>query len=659
MSARESTRLPSTIPHAPPPPGAVETACEITYEQLIKDYTAELKKALKENGKSDQTAKNHGAAIARWMNHLGLAKTDPVGPELGGGFKAALSEFLEAVQPEYGPQTLKDRKYQLTNWHEAFVRLSGRDGLPADFMDALNFLFERAGVRIYAVSRATGVPDNTIRHWLKRRERQHHPSRHSLEHVAALEAYFGTPPGALKRRVRRHEVWADTDTPPVKTEFAKKLVDLSLSPYRLKSFPAKLQKEWDDFVRYKTGDGFYLKKRKLRRRKPWRVRGDGGCPSADVNLGYVRGFFGYLCLPSGVADEWRCGKGFEPSELSLALLTDTDLIDDYMQFRKVRSGGYTSETLNTLTFCKGMVIPEFGYLRQQPEFGARLPRRVPAEEWEQWCEQSYQGFQTISGELEIPKPKFPFEKIKGILQQEHPIAALRDFAVRLEDDAPPAYYHARLKARHARNVLLVRLLTSNPLRIRHFSVMTYRPDNSGNLYRKEAKGVWRWFLRFPPESFKNEKGAAKDRAYDMEVPPSVWPSLENYLFNHRRHLYGAAESDFVFRAGSGPDSPEKGLKPEGPIPEKALSAEIRVLTQEYFPGGSGFGPHSFRHIVATDYIKHHPEGYNVAASILHDLPETVRKFYSWVTPAETFSHWVTYHELIIGGQLGADGGAER
>lgn len=658
MSARESTRLPSTIPHVQPPQADGLADRGISYEQLINAYAAELGQALREKGKSDQLVKNHRTAITRWMEHFGLAKDDPVGPELDREFKTDLSKFLEAIQSEYGPQTLKDRKYQLTNWHEAFVRLSGSDGLPADFFDALTFLFESTGAKVYTVARATGVPDTNIRHWLNRR-RQHYPSRNSHEYLAALEVYFGIPSGALRCRAGRHKASAGADATPVKTEFGKKISGLKQSPYRLKSFPAELQKEWDDFVRYKTGDVFYLKRRKLKRNESWRIRKDMRCPSADIALTYVQGFYGYLCLAPDAADEKRCGRGFIPSELSLALLADPDLVGDYLLFRKARSGDYTTETLSTLTFCKSLVLPEFGYLRQQSQFGSKLSTKVPTGEWDRWCEQSYQSFLTTSGEIVIPKPKFPFEKIKGLLAQEHPIAALRDFAMRLEADAPPVHHHPRLRATHARNVFLVRLLTSNPLRVHHFSIMTYRPDNSGNLYQKKVKGEWRWCLRFPPESFKNEKGAAKDRPYDMEIPFSVWPSLENYLFNHRRYLYGSAESDYVFRAGGGPSSSEKGLEPAEPVSEETISQQIRNLTKDYFPGHPGFGPHSFRHIVATDYIKHHPEGYNVAASILHDLPDTVRVAYSWVTPAETFSHWLAYHELIMSGQLGADGGARR
>jgi hypothetical protein len=71
---------------------------------------------------------------------------------------------------------------------------------------------------------------------------------------------------------------------------------------------------------------------------------------------------------------------------------------------------------------------------------------------------------------------------------------------------------------------------------------------------------------------------------------------------------------------------------------------IAELTQVCLPNCPGFFPHAFRHIIATDYIKNHPNGFAIAARILHDREETVRTEYAHVKVAYHFPFWTDYHE---------------
>ncbi|MDQ1274405.1 MAG: hypothetical protein QG591_3035, partial [Planctomycetota bacterium] len=52
----------------------------------------------------------------------------------------------------------------------------------------------------------------------------------------------------------------------------------------------------------------------------------------------------------------------------------------------------------------------------------------------------------------------------------------------------------------------------------------------------------------------------------------------------------------------------------------------------------------FRHIIATEYLKNNPNGYQVVANILHDKLETVLGEYAHLKIADGFSHWVSYLE---------------
>lgn len=117
------------------------------------------------------------------------------------------------------------------------------------------------------------------------------------------------------------------------------------------------------------------------------------------------------------------------------------------------------------------------------------------------------------------------------------------------------------------------------------------------------------------------------------------------MYIHRPHLAGASVSDWVFLPAHvrGRSDSELGSYK---IPTLTLARIVREWTQFYLPGCPGFGPHAFRHIVATEYIKNHKEGFEVAAKILHILQETARKYYSHVKSADYIAEWNDYFESV-------------
>lgn len=196
----------------------------------------------------------------------------------------------------------------------------------------------------------------------------------------------------------------------------------------------------------------------------------------------------------------------------------------------------------------------------------------------------------------------------------------------LEADEPPQA-HKRDYAAWIRDVLLCKLLISNPLRVAQLSTMRFR-GNRPNLYQT-ADGSWR--IRFDPSDFKNEKGAAFEE-YDAAVEPTVWPWIRRYLSEARPMLFGA-ETDYLFLpCVEGPNRAAGyaalDIEPAGNWIADGLAKRITVVTARYMPEGNGFGPHAFRHIIATDHLKRHPQDYLTVAQLLHDTLTTVMKAYA-------------------------------
>lgn len=146
-------------------------------------------------------------------------------------------------------------------------------------------------------------------------------------------------------------------------------------------------------------------------------------------------------------------------------------------------------------------------------------------------------------------------------------------------------------------------------------LIRYRPDNTGNLYQK-ADGSWN--LRIPARAFKNFRGAAKRREYDMPVDRNAWPDIETYLKLYRPMLADSSSQYFFVgsrrRASTGVWS--------------SLSRHVESLTRRYLWKCPGTGAHGFRHIVATSILKKSPNDWQTAALVLHDLPATVEAYYA-------------------------------
>jgi integrase len=220
----------------------------------------------------------------------------------------------------------------------------------------------------------------------------------------------------------------------------------------------------------------------------------------------------------------------------------------------------------------------------------------------------------------------PTQRVESILGDRFPLKKLVRLVRDLEADEPPQS-HERDYAAWIRDVLLCKMLISNPLRVGQFSIMRFR-GNRPNLYQTNDGG---WRLRFDPTDFKNQKGAAC-MEYDTAVEPTAWPWIRRYLSEARPKLLGA-ETDYLLLPGV--EGPKRGagyaaldIDPAGNWLADSLATRVKVVTARYMPDGNGFGPHAFRHIIATDHLKRHPEDYVTVAQLLHDKLATVMRAYA-------------------------------
>jgi hypothetical protein len=650
---------------------------KITYGQLSTFHVASLKPS---------NVRNHNTVLNGWLSNRGLTLESVVGDEFGVRYKehaAAYCLFLEKKQHTSDDEivkgltegTIKNYKTYLNQWRKSWLSLvaagkekAEEEKLPDEIPKALQHLVERRGMSPYAFTVAVGVSHVNFYHWYKGQSNPSH-TPNTIKAFKRIERYCGLEEGRLTSLIRSRQVLPDSQDKP-RTAYARRMMTAVHEKYKRRDFPPRLKAEWDEFYALMTTtlepDG------PIERNGYWFVDPENRkCPTAGKIMNTLAGFFGYLTLPlegrSFLIPEKKKakkkegeeegekpppkytvvkGEGFSEDALTLALVSNVPLVKKYIEFVKGRAGGvYNTETEQIINLCCMLLRKKTGFVRQQPHYGARLQPPVPAGKWNKWCESAHERLREQLRKLkkngQIEQSRNVEEPIDFIINDPHPLRYLYLLADLMEADMPAPSAKGVMRAVAYRDMFLVRFLTANPLRIKHFTLMTWRADNTGNLYQERDRS---WWLRFSKDDFKNRKSLKKDKFskdYRAPLPPSLWDYVKKYLSVYRPLLQGAKDCDYVFRpcalGGSGePDD-------VAPMWGDSLGDTLHKAAERYLRC-IGFGPHAYRHIIATDYLRNHPSGIMVAASILHDTPEMVLKHYGHLQKSDFFRYWVKYHE---------------
>jgi integrase len=518
---------------------------------------------------------------------------------------------------------------------------------PDDFAGALTAAINERQVTTKALGKSVGLAGNSIHAWMSGRSV---PSRRHENKLKLLEGILKLPENHLVSRISSFYGDLPDDEFRCQTPHRKSLHGRRGKALTLRNVPDALKSEWLAFLDFKTK----ILPRGIRRSASWRLKqkarmptnyswaarvGGMVCPSAELNYKRSANVLGFLVAPADLG-----GKGLDDKVLTLASLADPDLILEYLEYQKSVSGAYNGGTLSLIRLVRSMLRPEYGYLWQHSKLfgGLFWKEALDAPAWRELCSDGYYHLGQVmkdlrvTGQIEMTRP--PAEPIQAILNRQHPISALLELVEKMEEKAPHAEWGAR-RATFMRDLITIKLLIANPLRAHHLCIMTYRKDNTGNLFQMPDGS---WWLKFAPQDFKNQRGAAKSE-YKMRLSPSIWDALEEYLKIYRPMLAGAGECDYVLRPkiSSKVNAGNVAMMTPGKI-----GTQLQKWTFQFIPNCPGFRAHAFRHIVATDFIKNHPQSFMIAATILHDKIETVMENYAHLKKHDEFEVYNDYLEKL-------------
>lgn len=576
-----------------------------------------------------QSLANLDSALKAFTEHFGLTASSPVGSTMRSSFHKHLAKHItELVNDGRSSAYIANRKSALKRWRGLVLELdrayAANHAEQTPFQAALRTLFEK-GHSQRAVAQQAGVALASLKRWLKGAT----PNGRARTSIRRLEVFFGLSSGALIDLVYglKHpsggHIEVTTGQPPA-IAYRTRLAAASKDAYRLQTVQPNLQEQWAELVIYKTAASNPGMKRHRNARwsawpaelappkdADWHSLLDGQyIPTASIMWQHVAQYLGWLVRP-----KTNGGAGLGVDEVqSLAWLVRTQFLERYIRWRISRSKVVHGGIGVFLRFIRSLTHPQTGYLFQRPELLSTLPPGVEGS-WDELCAVTHEFAKESSAAYardELETSRNPFEPLAAVLALQNPLDAVSDMLNRMKADRPLTA--GKAEALWARDCLLVKLLATNPLRAKNLKQLRYFPDNTGNFYQKSDGS---WHVRIPKRWFKNFRGAARHKDYDMPIPETTWRELATYLRIYRPILAGA-DNTYVFVSSREPTAGQW----------ERLNRRIQELTRQYLWKCPGVGPHGFRHIVATAILKMSPNDWQTAADVLHDLPKTVEQHYA-------------------------------
>lgn len=471
------------------------------------------------------------------------------------------------------------------------------------------------------------MPLATLKRWFDGRL----PNARSAHYVPRLERSLALTPGTLTDLLPFNVVSDGSNEESRSIGYRKRLKTATADAYAVKTPNERLRQEWAAFVEYKVAGSYVdpddelsgrLKRSKsgqwfatnstdvARTEANWYLfHGEQYVATANIIWGQTAQYLGWLMLPPQ-----KGGKGLAAgSAMTLANLARGAWLQEYVRWKVQRAGGaFNGGTERFLKFAKSLCNPKTGYLTQT-WMRFRDVTTDSQELWLQRCKASFEMLQDECRERSRTQvtSRDSFEPILHLLELDNPLEAVADMVIRMTACKPASGGVA--EAVWARDILMVKLLMSNPIRDKNLRQLTFREDGTGQL-RRAADGSWYIFI--VSRELKNRDGAGK-LDYNKPVHRDMWSDIEIYLRDYRPMLLKKDTHAVFLSARSG-----------GPLGEKTLRRRFAYLTKRFLHRCPGVGPHSMRHLVATSILKQCPGDWHVAAETLHDEVETVREHYA-------------------------------
>ena len=623
------------------------TAPRLTYKMLREQQQRHVANGLIKK----QTAANRLTALNLFLRANHLHEDDVVAAELRTTYSQATQKLVDALRNQGRTQrAISNIRSALTCFKEAVaefdMQIALSEGDVPPFTKAVKTVM--ADHLVKRVGRQCGIPSDMLYGWLNGK----FPRASSAKYIRRLEGFFALERDSLvslagiKNEEREEQRVGEANV----IEYRQALSSRTQSSYWLvvpENSP--LRSQWTDLLEYKTAAVPSLERTARGRwtfspldvvvatgKNWWAFFDEREVPSARMSWARTASYLGWLSQPTAAG-----GRGVPVDHLqTLAWFAVPELMDDYLQWMKARAGGkHTGTTQEFIAMVRWLCRPENGYLYQCEHLHATLPERYRKHLWRDMCARQfkYAGQLAQAYQSEIAPGRDPFQPLEQLIQAAEPMEFLADMVERMRRDRPVGKCK-KTEAVWARDIFVVKLLLSNPIRLRNlaclkwYGIKGYKGStDDGVLYQRDNGS---WWIHIPKRLLKNRGSTTSIRDYHAPVHPSVWCDLERYLFIHRPVLLREPTDLVILTKSLGPKSAATGLADTSHRPYTEIGRTIFRHTRRYLWKSDGIGPHAFRHIVATSILKADGGDIKTAAKVLNDKETTVEKHYSGLRSAD-------------------------
>lgn len=423
---------------------------------------------------------------------------------------------------------------------------------------------------------------------------------------------------------------------------------LALAPYYAQEIPPRLKQAIMPFLQLRDErssgalqvhllDG---SPRELVCRTAWTRR--AGLEDASQTIGEkmfcetIRAICGFMSLPTDAEDPRLRGLGIPFSTLRLAHIMDGQKVSKYLKFLVARRGTCTG-SVEVVRVRWNMLMRganaycRFGQRELLDDLAAVLGDQTPTTptEWLAWCDKQVEIVERTMAILQRQRQirsrhrqgRSAARTLSVLLDRARPLEEIVwPTILWLADGRPLPAAPIRKRFVHEVKIFTVAALAVVPLRAANWTAMQW----GKNLFFKDS----RWKIYLEVGDFKNRRSLDNDYLLDVgDIAQSyvtayyeLWTEAFGY---DPLHPENKTRISLVMANYGG--SPSKCLG--GTI----LSQRLHFLSVAW---NVRIGAHAFRHIVATDWLKRHPDDHWTAAGLLNDSEQQVKKAYAHLRAAD-------------------------
>ena len=427
---------------------------------------------------------------------------------------------------------------------------------------------------------------------------------------------------------------------------------LTRLPYALDPLPPQLQNGFKPFLEWRRGssprdltvtllDGMPYR---LKRSGAWsKGPGDtlGEPPPTEILFREFLGwFFGFLVLPTDHPDLRLRGMGKAVEQLRLTDLFVGQNVRAFCEFQRLRNGRFDHFGLKKLRqdWCLLVGSKESWGRHAQQKLANDLAhslngKSVPETpgDWFAWCDEQLSEIDDwIDTETEGRTGKAKYRKARSM---QDALARILELRAPMEEvvwptifwlsaNRPPACYSVHDRMVFESHLFTIAALASEPHRVETWSGVRWGKD------LRLVDGMW--YLTIAQKEFKTRRFLS--RAYKSQIEPAAQPFCTAFYEIWKEAFeYDPLAAEHVTRdsfVNAAARSPNKRPSHE------VLRIRLAYLTEIW---GTVVGPHSFRHLWATDWLKRNPHDYQTVAGKLCDKISTIIDQYAHIY-SEDHSH---------------------